>query len=604
MVDLGEPLDAALAVLTDEVPSYLDFAGTITLADGEHKGEHYDPTTHPAQHALMAALDEGFRRVVAVKPVQDGGSLACLVPLLRRAVRQHQSVALCFPTMDAAKDAWTTKVRPTLLAYGGQEPEAGGGSRGGAARVVQLPGGGSFLLRQAGGRGESGQASVTCDALEVDEADDWPDRHRIELISKRLSRSADPLFLAVSTVKRDRGSIILGMYGEADATGSRLHYPCPHCGAFQSLEWEHLDTAAGVYRCAHCPATWSDADRLGALRHWRRVDARPGASVLSLLWTALESPFPLLVGGKRHPILAGLSLEYRAAKAAADLGEHGLMRTLYRDRLARGYQGDEDLAAARSVHASVVVHRSARSEYDRGTAPWPGVVSVGVDMQEKEAWWLALVTDGERTAVIDAGVEYLCGKYDTPTPQQRRDTLDRVKARAEAGWPAPDGTILRAIVAGVDVGGRGWLDQVDGWLRSTGWRWYAMRGDPRKDRGDGAARGMAAGWWELFRRDDGRRLVLANGDTIKARILDGLSCAPESPAAMLIPRGIGGDDPIARHLCAESRQMTGKGPLWIKRGRNDLLDACVYANALARLAQHRLSTRPADAGPSIESIGA
>jgi len=242
-----------------EVPDHAGFCKRIVLPDGREAGQTLSLKGHPAQEAILRALDSGkYRKFAWAKPVQDGGTLVMFLPLLRRAVVERQKVVLAYPSVDAAKDIWSTKLWPILASYGGQSPETGGGSKGGAARLVKLPGGGMFMLRAAGGRGESGQASITGDVLGVDEVDDWPDLHRLELISRRITESPDPLAVFCCTVKRDgvKGSenysLILQLVEEG--TNGHLEYPCPACEEFQRMEWERIDLAEKAYRCKCGPS--------------------------------------------------------------------------------------------------------------------------------------------------------------------------------------------------------------------------------------------------------------------------------------------------------------------------------------------------------------
>jgi tetratricopeptide (TPR) repeat protein len=177
-------------------------------------------------------------------------------------------------------------------------------------------------------------------------------------------------------------------------------------------------------------------------------------------------------------------------------------------------------------------------------------------------------------------------------------------AAAQSAMGMEHQALANARAIGVDVGGRGWLDQVDGWLRSTAWRAWAMRGDPRPERGDGSGLTRVPGWLETFRRDDGRRLMLAD-PACKARIIDGLAAPPDSPVACLLPRDVAADDHLLRHLASEERgEPDAKGAsIWIKRGKNDLLDGGTYAVSLAHLASLTALRRQAAPSQPIQ-IGA
>jgi predicted RNA-binding Zn-ribbon protein involved in translation (DUF1610 family) len=347
-------------ILLAESPSYRDFCAQVVISDGRSKGRPYDPSSHPAQDYIISQLDAGrYRRIAWAKPVQDGGTLVAMAALFRRAVCDRQAVLLAYPTGDLAKDIWTTKVWPVLDSFGGLEPEAGGGSRGGAARVVTLPTGGRFFLRSAGGRGESGQASVTGDVLLVDEVDDWEDMNRIELIRHRITNSVDKLELYCSTVKSDgevgspEGSKILALV--ESGTDSHLEFPCPACGGFNRYRWAMVDQERHVIRCP-CGHQITERERLESLPKYRVKHKNPSSDFLTLRWTVLDSP--------RHSIYDMVTL-YHAAARFASRGDHGLLRAFFRDRLAEQYTADkldDDAPAVLTRHH--LVSRSSTSRFD------------------------------------------------------------------------------------------------------------------------------------------------------------------------------------------------------------------------------------------------
>jgi hypothetical protein len=330
---------AGIDALTRAQPSVVEFARTVTLPDGG--GGMYDPASHPAQLCIYQAADAGASSITIVKPVQDGGSLASFILILRRIHALAQTGIIAYPTMAAAKDAWTTKVWPILAAQGGTVPQSGGGSRGGASSVVTIPSGGRCILRAAGGRHESGQASATGDCLLDDETDDWPSMRVLRMIERRITKSPDPLIVHVSTVKRDgeggEGSHILRLYDEG--TQTRLHYPCPHCGDYGPYEFDAINYEQRAVACAHCAALITEPQRLAALKKWRRVDGAKSRK-FSILWTALDSPFPISVSGTKYSILDGLAEEYEQAARQVAIGDHGLMRQYVRDRFCRPYRAD------------------------------------------------------------------------------------------------------------------------------------------------------------------------------------------------------------------------------------------------------------------------
>jgi hypothetical protein len=605
----------------------IDFARTIRLPDGDFKGDTYEPSRHPAQLCLLQAIETGATWVAVAKPVQDGGSLSTTVPILRRVVQLHQIVMVAYPTQAKAQDAWTTKLWPMLEAQGGMQPKSGGGSRGGAARVVTLPGGGQFLSRSAGGRGESGQAGDTADALDIEEVDDWSDMRRLRLIERRISKSPDPLLLYVSTVKRDGigagGSLILRLVELG--TGTTLRYPCPHCGTIQRFEWEQVDVEREVIRCAHCPGVLDETQRQQALKHWHRHDSRR-TPLFSITWTALDSPFPIVVNGTRLPVLPGLCAEYKQALDAVAIGDHGLMRQFYRDRLTRSYtadlQTDEDapqvltrLGLASRSMASTYALNPLRSQRDEDGDSLhlchlpPGIefVTAGIDVQrggERAPGRLYFTLDGERAdgtaMLIGWGSVRLCGIGAQPSLSELHAGLSRLdQILKDLEWP---------IVAR-------WVDAADRQDDITKWTklhrdWQPIRGRDQRMKPEP---GDVAGVVYFRRQDGGWKLALIDVDPIRGGVHDALSLPVVEAGALLLPRGLDAGTAIVRHLVgtmrinhkrdglrwSESAKDRQQHPEWQRRV--DYLHCLTYARAAAtwwRRKNMRSSGEKTDTKPS------
>lgn len=585
--DLTSLLADASRELVEPRKSYREFCNEVIVPDGDLAGQPLNPDRHPAQSCIVAALDGGYRKIVIAKPVQDGGSLILTMPLLRRAVRDGQTVIIAYPTLDSAKDIWTTKIWPILSAFGGQEPRRGGGSRGGAARVVTLPGGGRFVLRQAGGRKESAQASVTGDAIEVDEVDDWPDLHRVELIGARISRAPDPLQLYVSTVKRDEGSLILLLYSGETATGSHLEYPCMHCGAFQRLSWEFVDLDTSTYTCQECSKPWREPDRLASLEHWKRVDARPHAPAFSLMWTGLESPFPILVEGRRMPVLPGLVAKYQRAMASIRAGDHGPMRSFRRDHLTSTY---EEPAPDGAISNANLAQQSARSQLHKRLVPsWATSGVLACDVQHDRIYWLLYVHNADKGAYIDWGYE----QYGEKGAPNLGACLDLIEALADEGWQQSGAEARFSPAArAVDVG-----DQTDKLLHWLGGKpkWIAVRGAGRDL--------LKAGGEKLPLPDHVRAICEAtqpqgwrrplyhvHGHNCRTAVHAGLLRDPETPNSIALVCGLIKSDMLILHLSGEvweDPETPGERPFWREvRKRHDLLDCAVYAYGVSVIARH------------------
>jgi phage terminase large subunit GpA-like protein len=575
----------------------MEFARTITLPDGDWKGDTYDPSLHPAQACLLQAIDAGASWVAVAKPVQDGGSLATLVPILRRVVQHAQTALIAFPTLEGVKENWTTKVWPMLEAQGGMTPETGGGSRGGASRVTNLPTGGKVILRAAGGRGESGAANATVDCELIDEVDDWKEMRRLRLMERRMSKSPDPLLLYVSTVKsdgeKDKASLILRLVEQG--TGTRLEYPCPHCGVFQTLEWERVDVETATITCASCPAKLAEHERQRMLKQWRRKDERKTGK-FSILWSALDSPFPIVIDAKKHPVVPGLCIEFEQAQEDLAIGDHSAMRQFTRDRLTRAYLGDRDSGEDAPLTWEALLRRSMASEwgptihttdrtpedtghrYSRHLAPIPpgATFAIGtVDMQGNRIYPALYAYDFESTSWDVAwSYEYARNDHEPWSKAELFALLDQTHALFRA-WA--QGLPIAAI--GLDTGD--FTDEAKEWLVGRPAPWVAIKGEARQlleKEPDDIAGVIVTG-------TNGLRLI--HTENTREQVHAMYRRSPGQPGAIHLPRGLErnpSDLAYLRHLIGEIKVIDPRtgNPKLKKTGRWDWLDCRRYAHALAQ----------------------
>ena len=192
----------------------------------------------------------------------------------------------------------------------------------------------------------------------VDEVGSFQSLHRIALIGKRAdSFGAQAVRIYTSTVKKDGqmgnedACLMLSLY--EDSTQSRLYFACPHCGHWHPLEWgnvlycddDEAESAQTVRMlCPKCQKPIDENQRQKMLRNWRLVHqgqtvnadgevigTAPRTRRFGLLWTCLDSTLRDL------PTLA---IEHWRASQDLKRGEHGSMRSFYRDQLCQPYRDD------------------------------------------------------------------------------------------------------------------------------------------------------------------------------------------------------------------------------------------------------------------------
>ena len=588
-------------MLEERAPTHQEFLGQFIVADGRQSGQALSVIGHPAQEALIQALDCGrYKKFAWAKPVQDGGTLIMLVALLRRAIVERQTVVLAYPTGASGQDIWTTKIWPVLAAYGGQQPEKGGGSRGGVARIVQLPGGGKFILRAAGGRGESGQASITGDVLGVDEVEDWPSLHRIELISQRINESVDPMAIFCCTVKHDGipgaadASLILALVGEG--TDGRLTYPCASCGLYQPLDWAQMDLEAEVYRCA-CGHGWTENDRRKSFTKWKLHEEHPDHDFFTLRWSTLDSP---------RMSMEALVHQYRRADIFKTQGVHGPMRSFYRDRLTQAYTADQlkdddgslafptrnRIAAMSSVSTyGLTVSRREKdgdSVHLCESPAWADHHTVGVDVQDGgvrapgRLYFVCHARGDGRSAITGYGsiIASPIGRH--PTDGELHAAMARMDQLLRDWAPAAP-----IVAIAVDTGDGERMAAIKTGASGLA-NWKLIKGSPAlRPMTDAAGMPISSevpGWF-YYRKG----VFLIETRAVTYTCHRALLAPAEKAGSLAIPRGINREDALCKHLCGTVQYAADKWsvgerdrihhPDW--HPRHDYLDCLAYARALS-----------------------
>jgi phage terminase large subunit GpA-like protein len=590
------------------LPSYENFARTITLPDGKSKDLKYRPESHQCQLAFLRELDKGWIECTVVKPVQDGGTLVTLIPLFRRAVCQYQTVVLAYPTNDSAKDIWTTKISPILKAYGGIEPKGAG--RNGAAKVVQLPTGGQFILRSAGGRGESGQASVTGDCLEIDEVDDWHDLHRVQLITKRIEESPDPLIMNVCTVKRQQNSLILAKYNAGSK--ARMYYACPYCGHYQTLEWEQVKwKVRDEYFCVedseyiecanpHCKEAIFEPARRRLLANWKllhdgqtigtngTVQGTPNNQRhFSILWTRLDSP--------RKTLRTTIDMYMEAKQYLEQSGEHGHMKSFTQDYLCRQYTGDlDELETNGILNHNHLIMKSSLSEwgtslvlsdaeviggqdtglYSRHVSEPPQAAEYSIatiDVQHNRVYWVLVGFDKNGSQYDYAwGFEFGRGDRKSLNEAELFELLDRT-SRLMSKYAGHTDLVL----GGIDCADQ--ADSVRMWVMSNSHLWRSVRGAGTKMKVDNEQDidGIS------YVRDG---VIIIHTDNVRDMVHAAVRRPNSAPGSISFPMGIGQNQSgYFRHLVSKQTTIdpkTKKKIIHRGAGREDWLDCRIYNFAL------------------------
>lgn len=631
---LARVLAVARPPLRDK--THAEVASQILLPDGPRQGKPYTWQDDPVAACVISQLDQPWDSMALPGAVQTGKSLmSVLVPALRQLIFQRRAVVYAQPSQQKLHEAWAGKVRPAIEGAGWARwlPTGGQGSKGGETPrfvvfrdPVTTHRAGMLYLIHGGGRNEGAQASVSAPTVLVDEVDSFQSAHRVALIGKRAdSFGAKAVRIYTSTVKADGepgakdGSIILGLY--QDSTRSRLWFACPHCGAWQTLEWENVRydeddeaTAAETVHmvCPKCEGQIYETDRQKMLRQWRLVHhsqtvtetgevvgAAPRTRRFGLLWTALDSSLRDL------PTLA--IEHWRAARALAR-GDHGAMRSFWRDQLCRPYTGDilkDDDGALLYPTLNRLVANSEGSDYhtewhvkeEDGESrhlvevpSWVQFLTMAADVQRGSEnapgrlYWTVYGRGEARGALCGWGILPISPKGSHPTVAELHAGLDRLDGTLRE-WQRPQPLVR----FGVDVGDR--QTELVQWIR-TRRDWHAIKGTRDLQ---ASKPGDMAGWIYPRQQPDNFILYLVPTHSVIRSIHGELIAPIDGPGSCALPHGLTRADHILRHIVGTIEYEPGKWsekpehrkfhPEWNRR--IDYLHCFAYARALAYYQENR-----------------
>jgi len=283
----------------------------------------------------------------------------------------------------------------------------------------KFPGGN---LAMVGANAPAGLASRPVRAVFFDEVDRFErsagsEGDPIALAIKRATTYWNRIIIMVSTPGNKGASRIEEEFEKGD---QRYYYvPCPDCGHYQRLRWEHVhfdkeDPDGAVYVCAapECGSIWDDATRNKIVHkgHWRAT--KPYNGNISYHLNQLYSPFAPLADGVR---------EFLEAK-----GNPELLKTWVNTFLGETWED----AGERIDYTDVM---DKQEEYESQIPYDVTLLTCGVDIQD--TWFEAEIVgwgDDNKSWSIDHKKFY--GDPSTPAPwAELRAYLKQIYVHPEFG---------------------------------------------------------------------------------------------------------------------------------------------------------------------------
>lgn len=345
--------------------------------------------------------------------------------------------------------------------------------------------------------------------------------------------------------------------------------PCPHCDAFQVLEWANmqaqLDEAApekAHFTCVECGAEIHEHHRPAMLERLRWKARRPAMMRQHRsfwLWCAYS---PLQ------------SWENIARAWAAAKGDAASEQVFLNDVAGLPYRSADE-----AVAWEVLRDRASESDYPRGRIPAGGLlVTIGVDCQGDRVEWQVVVWGRDfRRWIVDAGV--FPGHISDDKCQKLLDGL------LLQTWPNAHGRRLGVDMLAID--GNAWTEDVWSWVRRH------PSGQVIMVRGANSENAPLLERVRKERNREGkllkysRRFFNFGTSTLKMALYRNLArLDPLGRGFVGLPKGL--DDEFYRQLTAERRKPVKRRDgftvyQWVKDAAqaNEMLDTHLQAEAAA-----------------------
>lgn len=263
--------------------------GKWRTARAEYQREMMDAASNPRVHTIV------FKTSAQI------GKTEILLNILGFFIDFDPAPILILqPTQDPmAKDFARDRLNPMIRDCPTLKKKVKGDRAKGSADTLlhkSFPGGHCTIV---GANSPSALASRPIRILLCDEVDRYPasagkEGDPVKLASKRTQNflNRKKFFCSTPTIKGF--SRIDGLYESGDQR--RPQVACPHCGEFHELEFENVvyeeaNPAGAVWGCPECGETYTDTQRMKALKVIRWVATKPFDGIASFWINALYSPW-------------------------------------------------------------------------------------------------------------------------------------------------------------------------------------------------------------------------------------------------------------------------------------------------------------------------
>jgi phage terminase large subunit GpA-like protein len=370
----------------------------------------------PYQREIANAIgDPAIERVTLVKPVRVGFTTLLTGALGSFVANEPAPILALLPTEADCRDYIVSDVEPIFAASPALAGLIEAGTEEGARNTLMHRRFAGGSLKVVAAKAPRNLRRHMVRVLFVDEADAMepgPEGSPLALAERRTLSFADRKIVVGSTPLGEETSNVLRAYAASDQRVFEV--PCPLCGAFTEVLWQHIEWETGqpetaAFRCPHCQELVAERHKAGMVETGRWRVTRPevkGHAGFRL--NALVSLLANAAWGK-------LAAEFLRAKDDSDE-----LRVFVNTILGQGWRD-----AATEVDEAELQARAEPFGLDAIPAEVL-VVTVGVDVQDDrlEASVIGWARDG--TAYV-LGHLVIWGSPDDDTTWAELDELLRTR---------------------------------------------------------------------------------------------------------------------------------------------------------------------------------
>jgi phage terminase large subunit GpA-like protein len=238
--------------LPEWIESMVQLPSTVSALPGKVK-------LWPYQRGIAAAIgDPAIERVTVVKSVRIGYSMLLTSALASYVANEPSPILALLPTESDCRDFVVSDLEPTFEAtselrglLSGEADESGRST----LLSRRFPGG---SLKIVAAKSPRNLRRHTARILLIDEADAMEssaEGNPLTLAERRTLSFANRKIILGSTPVHEETSHVLRSYAVSDRRVFEI--PCPDCGGFTELLWQHIEwepdrPETAAFRCPHC----------------------------------------------------------------------------------------------------------------------------------------------------------------------------------------------------------------------------------------------------------------------------------------------------------------------------------------------------------------